>query len=216
MTSWKDKFAFSPEYTEATFCGRPRKFRPLSPVSLFKLAQLSEPLSKGIALLVTNSGQDQEVCEKTFPVQDGGIAYESIKRSIDPNLAAVRARQTQEAIALMLSVLADPKNQRILGELLIESLQDELGGEKVDPIEFFARLDLPEMGKALEAMYAANKGFLGPFQGRVAGWFRQRVGEEAARAGTRTDEASDPGAADTTKEATGDLSKTRSSGQQVE
>lgn len=173
------------------------KFRLLSPLSVDReihgqtvtfytcsvrtCARLSGLLSQlaghFTTLLGGSSARDQGTIEEVYAPPEGEhgeILTKSIVQPINPDLAALRSKQRQQALQGAIQSLFDKKNRAAIGELLIDSMKDEFPRGKRRPTEecqeFVDEMDVPTLIEFLKGLAEANAkvfGDLGKGLGRA-------------------------------------------------
>jgi len=161
--SWKDgkHFLGRTNYVEHKVNGCDLKFYPVRVEVMFKLRRIGKPLAKALSTLFSSGDNDHGVTQRTHA--DGST--EVISEPPATSLAKFRSEQRADSLAEAVDALLDPKNGEVVGELIMDSLQDEFPrGNKGNPSAggFMGEVSGAVLVDLLKGVAAANKEVLGP------------------------------------------------------
>lgn len=194
MSDWKQQFTFLASEDagiESEVQGQTMRFKPASLSLLLKLKDMSGPISKLLAVLFTNKGQDTghvDRCET-----EAGIT-ESIQEAISPKLAEIRHQKMEEALAEVTTLVTGPEVQELLGSLILDSVKDNLfkeGAKPPPPKEFMSQIPAIAIPDFLKGVWLANRGFFGPLETMLGPLSAQVIASIQTRINA-TDVPSDP------------------------
>lgn len=187
------------------------KFRLLSPLSVDReihgvkvtfytcsvrtCARLSSLLSKlaghFTTLLGSNSGRDQGTTEEVYAPPEGEtgeIMTKTVVQPINPDLAAFRSTQRENAVKGAVDALFDEKNRAAIGELLMDSLKDDFPRGTKRPVDeclaFVDEMDIPTFIEFLKGLAEANSKVFGDLGKELGRAVQGKAGELLGKLGT--------------------------------
>lgn len=183
MSDWKKRMSFLTPQFEAVKIGNEEqefRFYPVTVGFVFKLSRLGEALSRSLSKFFVAKNNDVKVTEKTATDKEGNCVREVTNEGITVELAKYRDEQAGGATADLIKALADESNRAVIGEIIMDSLQedfprDEKGNHaKGSPtgLEFINAIPLTRLPLFLRGLAVANKDALGPL-GRKASLFQK-------------------------------------------
>ena len=138
---------------------------------------LSQLAGHFTTLLGSSSARDQGSTEEVYAPPEGEkgeIMTKTVVQPINPDLAALRTKQRENAVKGAIAALFDEKNRAAIGELLMDSMKDDFPRGKKRPAdecqEFIDSMDVATLPLFLSGLAEANAkvfGDLGKGLGRA-------------------------------------------------
>lgn len=185
QTSWKDRLSFlSPKCIKHTIgegeMSQAINFYPVSVRVAFRLKSMAKPLAQAISALFTRNRDDCRQMSRKFKDPGGEEGEETTVEAIDLALARYRDERRDKAIEQMIEAFADPQNQMIVAELLMDSMRDICPRNPTaeDLQQFIASLTVDTLFGMLTGVAKANFGVL---EGNVLKAAREKVGAAFGR-----------------------------------
>jgi hypothetical protein len=198
--AWKDEFSFiSPEGVEHKVQDKVLKFYPISVKTAFAVKGVAATLVRALSTILKKHETD---CAQKTRLDKDGKMQEVQSEAIDKSLAELRTKEREKALEEAIQALLNGDNSLVIGKMLVDSLRDVPGRDKMtsDQIKAFVDdLPLPALVDMLVGLAKGNKAVFGPLVGKAEGLLKRGL---AAVAG---DEEKT-----TVSETTGEGSKTQS------
>lgn len=188
-SNWRNEMSYlTPSYETSQVGDQQERFYAVSAGMLFKLRTLAKPVAAALTTLLTRNGSDEGSVHR----QVGGDK-ETVVEAIRPDLAALRAKQKQEAVEGLIEAVMAEGNLAVLGEIVIDSMREKFlpDDRKNHPPakEFINAVPAPIFTQMLIGVAKANKDTFGP----LAGTAGSALDLAAASLNDRLKQASTPG-----------------------
>lgn len=170
--NWKSAAFLTSNHIEHEVKGVKEKFYPVSVKMAFKIKTLAEPLANAVmAFFRSDSSQDTGTRETISPVEGTAlVAHQKVTEPISLQLAQFRAAQFASAVKDLFQAGCSEDTQKVLGELVMDSMKEYFGDQKPTAEEFLAETPLDVLPDLIVGMVKANKGVFGPLALKVEKW----------------------------------------------
>jgi len=196
MAAWKDKLSFlSPTCITHEINGSNVNFYPISLGLAFRLRTVAKPLVLAIQTLFATDKNDTGSTQKTTKRGEDSYDSETILAPITPELAALRSKQTADAVASLVDSILGDENLKIVGEILMDSMRDHFPPGNRDnppPSEFIKEIEPSTAVQMLMGVLKANKGVFGPLERAMSGWTEKIKQKVESRLGGVASESISP------------------------
>ncbi len=181
----------SSRFVERDIDGQLHRFYPVSVRAVFKLRDISKPISKAIQALLT--GND-DTSRESVKMTDKERNYQErvVVSAINPELARLRHQQKQDAIETLINGLLSEESSFVLADLIMDSMR-EAGFPKNPTIqqkaEFVNGTSATAMVEMAKGLAEANKELFRP----LALWLESmRVTLKSKLAGSPAEPSAEP------------------------
>jgi hypothetical protein len=191
--AWKDEFSFiAPVGVEHEVQGKLLKFYPISVKTAFAVKGVAAALVRALSTILKKHETD---CSQKTKLDRDGKMQEVQSEAIDKNLAELRTKERERALEEAIQALLNGDNSLVIGRMLVDSLRDVPGRDKMtsDQIKAFVdELPLPALVEMLVGLAKGNKAVFGPLVEKAEGLLKKGLAavagnEEATPATTGED-----------------------------
>lgn len=203
-SNWRDKFAFlTPRFVEhvvgAGESAKTFRFYPIGMRLAFRLKTVGKPLAKALGILFGKNHNDTKQIQRSFVVPETKEqGQETILEGIGIELARYRDERREKAIAELIDTLGEESNQKLIGEIIMDSLRDDCPRRPSadDLTDFMASLTVPMLGEMLLGVAKANFDLSGDLAGKLRAAVQKAAGSPVNQPESKTSKSATPTASD--------------------